>query len=82
MRAFSPQVIVCDEIGNDEEADAILRAQAGGVPMIATAHADSLSSLLRRPCFARLYENGVFSQYIRVYPRPGGFGFRREAPVC
>lgn len=82
VRAFSPQLIVCDEIGNEEEADAMLRAQAGGVPMIATAHADSLASLLRRPCFARLYENGVFAQYVRVYPKPGGFGFRKEVLPC
>ncbi|MBR5870208.1 MAG: hypothetical protein IKZ09_04160 [Clostridia bacterium] len=71
-RAFAPQVIFCDEIGSEAEAEEILRAQACGIPLIATAHADTLASLLRRPCFARLYENGVFARYIRL--RRGGDG--------
>ncbi len=65
-RAFSPDVILCDEIGGEEEAEAVLSAQTSGVPLIATAHADSLEGLLRRPCFRRLHEHGVFSQYVRV----------------
>ena len=74
-RAFAPQVIFCDEIGSDAEAEEILRAQAGGIPLIATAHADTLSGLLRRPCFARLHEHGVFSRYVRLFRDSGGCGF-------
>ena len=75
-RAFAPQLILCDEIGSDAEADEILRAQACGIPLIATAHADALCTLLRRPCFARLHESGVFSRYIRLYrTSDGGFSF-------
>ena len=65
-RVFAPDVIFCDEIGGDEEAHAVLNTHTSGVPLIATAHADSFEGLLRRPCFRRLYENGVFSQYARV----------------
>ena len=75
-RAFAPQVIFCDEIGSDAEADEILRAQACGIPLIATAHADTLATLIRRPCFARLHESGVFSRYVRLYrSTDGGFSF-------
>lgn len=74
-RAFAPQVILCDEIGSDSEAEEILRAQASGVPLIATAHADSLKTLLRRPCFLRLHEHGVFSRYVRLYRSASGTGF-------
>ena len=78
-RAFSPQVIFSDEIGSEREAEEILRAQACGIPLIATAHADSFASLLRRPCFAKLYENGVFCRYIRLCRGVGGgFVFRCE----
>lgn len=78
-RAFAPQVIICDEIGSDAEADEILRAQACGIPLIATAHADTLATLLRRPCFARLHESGVFSRYVRLYRRDdSGFSFVPE----
>jgi len=74
-RAFAPQVILCDEIGSDSEAEEILRAQASGVPLIATAHADSLKTLLCRPCFRRLYEHSVFSRYVRLYRSSSGRGF-------
>lgn len=80
-RAFAPQVLICDEIGSDREAEEILRAQACGVPLIATAHADSMEMILRRPCFRRLYDHGVFSRYVRLYRTSSGFSFCCEAAV-
>ena len=80
-RAFAPQVLICDEIGSDSEAEEILRAQACGVPLIATAHADTLQTLLHRPCFRRLYDHAVFSRYVRLYRTPSGFSFHVEAAV-
>ena len=74
-RAFAPQVLICDEIGSDGEAEEILRAQACGVPLIATAHADCLETLLRRPCFARLHDYHVFSRYLRLFRGTGNTGF-------
>ncbi len=74
-RAFAPQMMICDEIGSEAEAEEILRAQACGVPLIATAHADCLQSLLRRPCFRRLYDHTVFSRYVRLYRGACGTGF-------
>ncbi len=74
-RAFAPQVMICDEIGSEREAEEILRAQACGVPLIATAHADALDTLLRRPCFQRLHEYRVFSRYIRLSRTASGAGF-------
>ncbi len=65
-RCFAPQVLISDEIGDDEEAEEILRAQGTGVPLIATAHADTLEELLSRPAFSRLHTHGVFSRYVRV----------------
>ncbi|MBQ8577916.1 MAG: hypothetical protein IJ449_08180 [Clostridia bacterium] len=78
VRAFAPEVLVCDEIGDEEEAEQILRAQGMGVPLIATAHADTLSELLRRPAFRRLYEHNVFSKYIRLERNAAGFSFHCE----
>lgn len=74
-RAFAPQVMICDEIGSEREAEEILRAQACGVPLIATAHASALETLLRRPCFQRLHEHRVFSRYVRLSRVPAGTGF-------
>jgi stage III sporulation protein AA len=63
-RTLSPEVIFCDEIGSAEEAKAILSAQNSGVPLIATAHAESREALLRRPNIRMLYENEIFRYYI------------------
>lgn len=63
-RCMSPQAILCDELGGDAEARAVLTAQSGGVPLIATAHADCMKALQRRPNLRLLYDNGVFEKYV------------------
>ena len=70
-------MIFCDEIGSAEEARAILGAQNSGVPLIATAHADSRETLFRRPNIRLLYENCVFRYYIglRRHPESAKFDF-------
>ncbi len=63
-RTLSPEVIFCDEIGSSEEANAILSLTNSGVPLIATAHADSMKHLLQRPNLRTLYASGIFRYYI------------------
>ena len=70
-RTLSPEVIFCDEIGSAEEARAILGAQNSGVPLIATAHAESREALFRRPNIRLLLENRIFRYYIGVTRRAG-----------
>ena len=76
-RTMSPEVIVCDEIGDLSEAKAILSAQNTGVPFIATAHASSLRQLLLRPGIKLLDENHVFSYYINITRERVGNRFSR-----
>lgn len=47
LRTLSPEVIICDEIGNDGAA--IEQAMFCGVKLVASAHADSVSQLKQRP---------------------------------
>ncbi len=72
-RTLSPEAIFCDEIGSAEEAKAILSAQNSGVPLIATAHAESREMLLRRPNIRLLYDSAIFRYYI---------GLSRAAGAC
>ncbi len=65
-RTLSPELIFCDEIGSEEEAKAILSAQNSGVPLIATAHADSLETLFRRSNIKRLKDAEIFRYYIGI----------------
>lgn len=45
IRVMSPEIIVCDEIGFEDDINAIKRATAGGVKFIASIHADSESNI-------------------------------------
>lgn len=47
LRSLSPEIIICDELGNDETA--IEQAMFCGVKLVASAHADSIGQLRKRP---------------------------------
>lgn len=48
VRVMSPQIIVCDEIGSEEELSALREAASCGVRTAAAAHAADMSDLYRR----------------------------------
>ena len=60
VRVMSPQIMVCDEIGDLAETDAMLQALHTGVRLIASAHAGSMQELSARPQIRRLIEAGAF----------------------
>lgn len=62
VRYLSPQVVVCDEVGTGEEADAIAAAANSGVAVVTSIHAGSFEELLRRPQAARLLGTGAFQK--------------------
>lgn len=65
LRVLTPEVLVCDEISTEADAEAILRLHGCGVPVIASAHAASWDDLERRPVLKQLLDKGVF-QYAAV----------------
>ena len=70
-RTMNAQMIVCDEIGNAGEAQAVLTAANCGVPVIASAHAATLKGLMCRPEFQRLHEAAVFGMYAGIARQSG-----------
>jgi len=64
LRSMSPEIIVVDEIGRQEDAEAIYEAVHAGVRVLATAHAAELSDLFGRPALAKLAETGIFGSYV------------------
>ena len=72
VRSMNAQLVLCDEIGNPREAEALLAAANCGVPVIATAHASSVAQLLSRPGFDILHRAGVFARYVGLSRRSGG----------
>ncbi len=64
VRTLSPDIVVLDEIGSDEEAKAMLSAVNTGVSFIATAHGSSFEEVLRRPNIKRLVNAGAFKKAV------------------
>lgn len=73
IRALSPQVVAVDEIGRPEDAAAVMEALHAGVAVLATAHANTLDDLRRRPALAELLNAGAF-QRVAVIGRSRGPG--------
>ncbi len=61
LRTMTPQYIAVDEITAQEDCDALVGAGWCGVNLLATAHAGSVSDLLRREVYRPLVRNGLFS---------------------
>ena len=73
---MNPEVIICDEIGTDEEATAIANAQNCGVPLIATVHGSTLSSVMLKKGIVALHNACVFGSYISLrIARDGAFSY-------
>ncbi|MBQ9086932.1 MAG: hypothetical protein IJY47_07070 [Clostridia bacterium] len=71
-RTMNAQLIVCDEIGEVEEAEAMAASQNCGVPFLASAHAESLEGLLRREGILLLHKAGIFGAYVGIRRRQKG----------
>ncbi|HEY8449943.1 MAG TPA: stage III sporulation protein AA, partial [Bacillota bacterium] len=73
IRALSPQVIVFDELGGADDAQAVLEAAHAGVRVVTSAHAWQVADLERRPSLAALWAAGVFGRIVLLdhRPRPG-----------
>ncbi len=59
-RLFSPELIVCDEIGNSDDVNSLLSVQNNGVPLLATTHGESLDGIMHRPNIKKLIDSYVF----------------------
>lgn len=78
VRSLSPEVILCDELAGDDDADAAKYAYASGVPIIATAHAGTLYELMGRQEMAELISSGAFPTRIGLLRGGSGFIFAKE----
>ena len=73
-RCLNAEVIICDEIGDYEEAMSLVASHNCGVPLIASAHAGSVDQLLSRTGLRLLHEARIFGAYVGL-ARDGRGGF-------
>lgn len=71
IRCMSPEIIICDEIGSEKEADVIFSAHTGGISVIASVHASCLNDIYIKPSVKKLCDIGVFS-HIYIMNRING----------
>jgi stage III sporulation protein AA len=71
IRAMSPEVIVVDEIGREEDATAIHEALHAGIRIIASAHGHGLDDIRQRPVMQHLIASEVFSRYVILHNSGG-----------
>lgn len=64
IRSMAPQVISCDEIGGQDDIEAINYAVCSGVKGIFTAHGSSLEDLNLNPNISILMKNHIFERII------------------
>ena len=66
IRTMNAQIIFCDEIGDEQDASAIIEAQGAGVPIIATCHGSSISDILSHTGINNLHRARIFRYYIGI----------------
>ena len=66
IRSMAPDVIVTDEIGDRDDASAILDAARCGVGLLCSAHGNGIKSLMGRPAIRTMIESGAFDRYIEL----------------
>ncbi|GIP58067.1 stage III sporulation protein AA [Paenibacillus sp. FSL W8-0186] len=76
LRSMSPDVIIVDEIGRPEDADALAEALHAGVKVIATAHGSDVNELSLRPALSRLTDPPFFEMYAVLRRSEGGIAYR------
>ena len=70
IRSMSPEIIICDEMGDQSDVDLLLYSMRCGVAFIATVHASSMQDLRRREITSKMINTGAF-RYI-VFLSSGG----------
>ncbi|WP_033844167.1 stage III sporulation protein AA [Geobacillus sp. FSL W8-0032] len=73
IRSMSPDVIIVDEIGREEDSEAVLEAANAGVSVWTTVHGRSLKDVWQRPTLRAVMEQKVFERFVELtsVPRPG-----------
>lgn len=73
IRSMSPDVLIVDEIGRREDAEAIQEAVHAGIKLMMTTHGTNLHEIKNRPSLKGILEQKIFRRFI-VLSRDEGPG--------
>lgn len=73
VRCLSPEFIICDEIGSEEDAKAIISGINSGVSFIASVHVGTVEELVKKKNIRNLLELGAFERvaFLKGRSSPG-----------
>ena len=72
MRTLSPELIVCDEIADDAEVDAIKAGFSSGVAFAVSVHIRDAEDLVHKSIIKKLYLTGEFDYVVLLEDLRGG----------
>lgn len=81
IRCLAPEIVVFDELGSEEETEAVCRCLHSGVAAVATVHCREPGDLRRRPAVARALRAGAFDQLVLLAGRGMPGRVKRVLPV-
>jgi stage III sporulation protein AA len=71
IRSMSPDVLIVDEIGRKEDAEAIEEAVHAGIKLMMTTHGTSLEEVRKRPSLRAILDQGIFQRYVVLSRKEG-----------
>lgn len=71
IRSMSPDVLIVDEIGRKEDAEAILEAVHAGIKLMMTIHGNSLDDIKKRPSLREILDQDIFQRFIVLSRQKG-----------
>lgn len=71
IRALSPDVLIVDEIGREEDKEAIMEGVNAGICLMMTTHGNSFEEIKKRPLLKEIIEQQVFQRFIELSRHDG-----------
>ncbi len=64
IRSMSPDVLIIDEIGREEDGQAILEAVNAGITLMMTTHGSSYQDIYKRPTLRKILDLQTIDRYV------------------
>lgn len=71
IRSLSPDIIVTDEVGQEQDIEALRYASSCGVKVLASTHCDNMETFCKKPLFSGLIAEKLFKRYVLLSKRNG-----------
>lgn len=71
IRSMSPDVLIVDEIGRKEDAEAIQEAVHAGIKLIMTTHGTSMEEIRKRPSLREILDQRIFQRFVVLSRKEG-----------